>query len=314
MIRIERYRAEKKEVWNRFVNTCRTTHFFFDRNYMDYHSDRFADHSLLFFKDETLLAIMPGNEKNGQLITHGGLTFGGLLYGVDVGAIQVLDIFNELKKYLLSAGLEKLIYKCMPYIYHQYPSQEDLYALFRQQSKLCRRDLSVAIDLEENFTASERRHRGLKKAAKNGLEFKENNELESYWDILTENLQEKYNIQPTHSYAEIERLHLKFPNNIRLFGAFQDSKMLAGVLIFQTDRVAHAQYIASTDAGREMGSLDLTFSELIEFYKGKVRYFSFGISTEENGIKLNSGLIEFKESFGARSIVHDFYEWDLSNE
>ena len=41
------------------------------------------------------------------------------------------------------------------------------------------------------------------------------------------------------------------------------------------------------------------------------RYFSFGISTEQAGQYLNEGLIAQKEGFGARTVVHDFYEWNL---
>lgn len=313
MLRIEKYSAEKKEEWNRFAKTCHNPHFFFDRNYMDYHADRFMDHSLMFFSDETLLAILPGNSDNGRFVSHGGLSFGGLLYGKDATANLVLDFFSELKKYLLNAGFNKLSYKCIPYIYHSCPAQEDLYALFRQNTQLRRRDLSVAIDLEQDFLPSERRLRGIKKATKNNLEFKEIDHLTDYWKILSANLQEKYHCNPTHKIAEIQMLQSKFPNQIRLYGASLNSQLLAGVLMFQTDRVAHAQYIASTEGGREMGALDLTFSELINFYKNKVRFFSFGISTEDNGTKLNSGLIEFKESFGARAVVHDFYDWDLTD-
>ena len=42
-------------------------------------------------------------------------------------------------------------------------------------------------------------------------------------------------------------------------------------------------------------------------------YFSFGISNEEQGEKVNLGLLKWKESFVARSMVHDFYKIDTSN-
>lgn len=42
-----------------------------------------------------------------------------------------------------------------------------------------------------------------------------------------------------------------------------------------------------------------------------MKYFDFGISNENNGRFLNRGLIAQKEGFGARTIVHDFYELSI---
>jgi hypothetical protein len=46
-------------------------------------------------------------------------------------------------------------------------------------------------------------------------------------------------------------------------------------------------------------------------YSSSKKYFDFGISSEKNGRYLNIGLIQNKESFGARAIAYDFYEWEL---
>ena len=48
MIRIEKYSGEKEDIWNRFNQESKNSLFMFDRKYMDYHSDRFKDHSLMF--------------------------------------------------------------------------------------------------------------------------------------------------------------------------------------------------------------------------------------------------------------------------
>jgi hypothetical protein len=70
--------------------------------------------------------------------------------------------------------------------------------------------------------------------------------------------------------------------------------------------------MATTDDGREIGALDLLIDHYINQaeHAGK-KCFSFGISTEEQGRVLNSGLVQQKESFGARSVVHDFYKLEL---
>lgn len=75
--------------------------------------------------------------------------------------------------------------------------------------------------------------------------------------------------------------------------------------------VAHAQYMASSPTGRDLGALDTLFAHLLDnVFPGKP-FFDFGISNEHGGRVLNCGLIEQKEGFGARTVVHDFYEVDL---
>ena len=46
---------------------------------MDYHNDRFKDHSLMVFKDDKLIALLPANIVDFNLRSHQGLTYGGFL-------------------------------------------------------------------------------------------------------------------------------------------------------------------------------------------------------------------------------------------
>ena len=63
--------------------------------------------------------------------------------------------------------------------------------------------------------------------------------------------------------------------------------------------------------GRNVGALDFIIDKLInEVYSNK-KYFDFGISNEDGGRFLNTGLIAQKEGFGARAVVHDFYEFEV---
>ena len=94
-----------------------------------------------------------------------------------------------------------------------------------------------------------------------------------------------------------------------LFGPLgQAGKMLAGVIIYESRQVAHAQYIGANDDGRSIGAQDVIISYLVDDYYAQKPYFDFGISTEEEGRRLNTGLVENKQSYGARAIVYDFYE------
>ena len=49
MFEIVRYTAEKADEWNAFVAESKNGTFLFNRGYMDYHADRFVDHSLMFY-------------------------------------------------------------------------------------------------------------------------------------------------------------------------------------------------------------------------------------------------------------------------
>src|SRR5262249_53402683 len=112
---------------------------------MDYHADRFVDHSLLFHRDGRLMALLPAtlHEADQTPISHGGLTFGGVLSGPDLTAGPMLDLFSGLAHYLRERGIVRLLYKAVPHIYHETPAEEDRYALFRAGARLYRRDVTT---------------------------------------------------------------------------------------------------------------------------------------------------------------------------
>ena len=309
---IVKYTVEQKNNWDEFVRNSKNGHFFFQRDYMEYHSDRFEDFSLMVFDDkDKLISVLPANIKDNILYSHQGLTFGGFLVDDKMKTETMLEIFESLKVYLKSQNIEKIIYKCIPYIYHTKPSEEDRYALFRNDAKLIRRDVTTTIDLENRIKYQEQRKRSIKKAIKNELLFQESKDFKSYWNVLEEILNNQHDAKPVHSIEEIERLANLFPDNIRLFVAIKDNKVLGGTLVFENEITIHTQYLANSFEGRNVGALDFVIDKLInEVYQDK-KYFDFGISNEDAGRFLNTGLIAYKEGFGARAVVHDFYELEI---
>lgn len=306
---IKRYQKDLKNIWDNFVINSKNGTFMLQRDYMDYHSDRFVDHSLMFYDEKNnLMALLPANIKDNVLYSHQGLTYGGFVTDNKMTTPKMLVIFDEFQHYMHDNSINKTVYKRIPSIYHKYPSDEDLYALFRINAKLIRRDVSTSIYLADRIKFNERRKRNIKKAIKNNLEFKQTDDYENYLNILSDVLKKQYNTKPVHNLSELLYLRNKFPENIKLYASFKDNDMLAGVLIYETPDVAHAQYIANSFEGRECGALDFIFDKLInEIYTNKI-YFDFGISTEQDGKYLNEGLITQKQEFGGRAIVHDFYE------
>jgi hypothetical protein len=315
MFRVAPYNKEFKTIWDQFVTRSKNGVFLFHRDYMEYHADRFTDHSLLFYEDDELFGLMPANLQGDTLISHGGLTFGGIISDVRMKTPRMLELVDVLAAYLQLKGIVRLVYKAVPHIYHTLPAEEDLYALFRHDARLIRRDVSSTIDYRARAPLLSGRVKGLKRAqklaAKSGVTIRRSQDFETFMTIESEVLAERHNAKPVHTAGELALLAGRFPDNIELYAACHGERMIAGVIMYVSTNVAHTQYIAANDEGRECGALDLIFDTLInERYVGN-RYFDFGISTEQDGRMLNTGLIEYKAGFGARATVHDFYEMRL---
>lgn len=308
-IKIRRYRPDDRARWDDFVRTSRNGTFLINRGFMEYHSDRFEDHSLLFHDGGgDLIAILPANRGADVLHSHQGLTYGGLVVGARSGSASMLAMFDALREYLVVNGFSAMQYKTIPWIYHRQPAEEDRYALFRHRAALVRRDVLSVLSSSDRLRPQERRRRGAKSASRSGVVVAESLDFASFWKILAANLLARFNVSPVHSLAEIELLRSQFPTCIRLFEARLDQEVVAGAVVFETPRVAHVQYIAASELGKELQALDLLFLTLLEGIYGTVPYFDFGISNEQGGWVLNEGLVSQKEGFGARSVVHDFYE------
>ena len=311
-MKIEKYSSNYKIIWDKFVKNSKNTHFFFLRDYMEYHSDRFEDFSLMVFDDnDKLIAILPANIKENILYSHQGLTFGGFLVDDKMKTETMLEIFELLKLFLKEKNIVKIVYKCIPYIYHTKPSEEDRYALFRNDAKLIRRDVTSTIDLTDQVRYSKGRKWTINKAKKELIETFQSDDYEIFWELLTGVLESNHEAKPVHTREEIKKLANLFPKNIKLFLAKKDEIIVSGALIYENQNIVHTQYLANSEEGREIGALDLLIDYLIkDIYKNK-KYFDFGISNEDAGRYLNTGLIAQKEGFGARAVVHDFYELEI---
>lgn len=225
----------------------------------------------------------------------------------------MLDIFNALKEFLKDNKVKKLFYKAIPHIYHIIPAEEDLYALFVNDAKLVRRDVSSTIFLEERVGYSKGRRWGVNRSKRNGLYLKRDYDFETFMIFNKKELKKKYGLEPVHTPEEMDSLANKFPDNIKLYTVQKNNEMVAGVIMYESKNVAHGQYWASSNNGKKMYASDFLWNFLIrDRYKDK-KYFDFGISTEENGLYLNKDLIKYKEEFNARTITHDFYEMNISN-
>ena len=298
--------------WNQFVRASKNGTFLFDRRFMDYHSDRFSDHSLMCYREGRLYALLPANEKGDTLVSHGGLTYGGLVTDSRCSAKGVLDTFTAINAYLRQQAISRVVYKAIPWIYHQLPAEEDLYALTAVcHARLTIRDISSTIVATRRLKFTESRRSGLRKAQKAGLRFRESTNVDDFWPILNDNLTQKYAVRPVHTADELRLLQSRFPDEIKLWLVLDGDTPVAGTLLFLTPQVLHTQYISATPYGKQHGALDLLFDHLINNIYASYPYIDFGKSTVSDSADLNGQLIFQKEGFGARAVCYDTYEYEL---
>lgn len=311
-LQVIKYEGNRKLEWDNFVKSSKNGHFFFYRDYMEYHSDRFQDFSLIIYNDKgNIMALLPASIYGDTVISHGGLTFGGFVSDSKMTAAKMLDVFANVKQFLKNAGVRMFIYKCMPAIYNKYPSDEAIYALFRNNAELYRRDVSFSIYLPDRLRYQEQRKRAVKKGYGHKYILQESSKHEEYIGLLEKILIKYHGTHPVHSAEELRMLADKFPYNIKLYTAEKKGRIEAGTVLFLQSGVVHTQYLANSDEGKKTGALDCLLDWLItDVYKDKT-WFDFGISCEQEGRYLNEGLAAQKEGFGARAVVHDFYRIEL---
>lgn len=311
---VKRYFPEDYSQWNAFVSHAKNATFLFQRDFMEYHSDRFSDFSLLVFEDEKLVAILPANREGAVVYSHQGLTYGGFVFEANVKMKTTLDVIREVLKFLKEQQIQSVQLKTIPGIYCDYFSEEIDYACFLMQAKLIRRDCLSVIDLSGPVSFTKTRKESIRRGKKNELEIREELRFELFWqEILQPNLLKKHHAKPVHTAAEIQKLQASFPQNIRHFNVYHQNKIVAGTTVFVTKNVAHPQYISGNDDNNELGSLDYLYDYLIQDVFKDKKYFDFGPSHEQNGKKINEGILFWKNSFGAKITVQDFYEIETSN-
>lgn len=307
-MRIIRYSSERQAEWDGFTEESRNGTFLLKRGYMDYHADRFEECSFLFYQDDKLLALLPANRIGDTLYSHQGLTYGGLILSRQTTASQVLRLFDEFLPYLSGIGVKKLIYKPVPHIYHNYPSEEDLYALFRNKAVLRKRLISSVIDRDDAIPFSRVRTRHVRKARSAGMEIYPSVDFGPFWQVLTGRLKDKYESKPVHTEKEITLLHSRFPDIIRLFEARIGEEVTGGCVVFVLENLVHIQYSSATAKGMELGALDLLFDYVANIGFTDKRYIDIGTSNEQDGWVMNENLMFRKETCGGRAIVYDTYE------
>jgi len=310
-VKIKQYSTTDLNNWNEFVKNSKNGIFMFNRGFMDYHSDRFKDNSLMFMENGELIAVLPASLHGNELRSHGGLTYGGFITNEKMKQHKMLDCFDLLNQYMNENNITKLIYKCIPHIYHKQPSEEDLYALYKTGAKVLKIEPSTTLNLKNPLKMPKGRKAQISRAKREGVIIEQSNDFDTFIKLENSVLAEHHDAKAVHSAEELKLLKSRFENEIQLWVARYDDEIIAGTLLFVYENVVHTQYMAANEKAREIGGLDLLVKTVMDKVSEDKSYLDFGISTEDSGKYLNEGLISQKEGFGARTVCYQTWEMNI---
>ncbi|CAM2769767.1 GNAT family N-acetyltransferase [Flavobacterium frigoris] len=310
---VKQYQGSDYANWNAFISKAKNATFLFHRDFMEYHSDRFQDYSLLVFEEDKLIAVLPANRVGETVYSHQGLTYGGVVYTSKINSEKVTDIIDAILSFFKEKRVRFFYFKPIPSFYTSGGNHEIDFFLLKKGAFLDKKEMNMAINLALPLTISKSKLKHLRKMEDPDLEIVEEDQLEAFWKLVLEpRLWEKYNAKPVHTIQEITKLKNNFLNNIKQFSVYYNNDIIAGITLFETDTVVKSQYGATTKKGEELRALDFLFITLIKKYKreGKL-FFDMGIVNEDNEKGYHAGLLKQKEELGCSVYSQDFYKMNL---
>jgi len=311
----------KNEHWDSFVDNSDNGTIFHKRKFLSYHpKSRFKDHSLIVNKNEKLFSVFPAVELNrdGQKIisSHGGASYGGFVYNIDLNLKDAFDLVEGLIKNANSEKFDRIQITLPPIIYETKYSNYIDFALVKNGFQYLKREISSVVQLDFKpdqllYTYRAEARTAVNKSVKKGVVIKECDNYDEYYEILKKNLKLRHNVTPTHTIDELKKIKNLFPNEVRLWGAFLGDKLIAGVCNFSANpKVVLAFYISHDEDYQEYRAVNQLFYEIMKKYQEEnFRFLDFGIFTVN--MEPNWGLARFKENFGARGIFRDTLYLDL---
>lgn len=310
---VTRYTPDLQPLWDAFVADSANATFMHMRHYMDYHSDRFRDFSLMFRDSRgRLLAIMPACRDSDTLYSHRGLTYGGWLVAPrHITPDTHRQLWIETLEFMHNSQIRQLIYKPVPHIYHRIPEETDIYMLNALGARIHEISLSSTVNLREPIPLSSSTRLAINTAARDGITFQHSTDFGPFMEMLRHRLDERYKASPVHTTQEIQMLADRFPENIQLHTASDAcGTLLCGTVLYITPQTVHTQYMATTDAARRKGTLAALIAHLFKLFPDR-NYFDFGTSNNRDG-SLNFSLAGKKHLLGGRPTICPVYSLDIN--
>lgn len=305
--KVVKYQPEYKLVWDAFVKHSKNATFLFHRDFMEYHQDRFEDYSLLVFKENNVVALLPANVTEHIVYSHQGLTYGGLILADGIEESLLENIQNEIFSYLKNDRAKYLVVKVLPEIYSS-EAKHCLKIYSKNNNHVVEnQNMVLAIDYNSDFKIHKTKLKRFKKLDSSFRIKEGRSELVNFWNaLLVPRLKEKYQSKPVHSLSEIEYLQSKFKNEIVQYNIYKDESLLAGITIFIKGKTVKSQYGIASVEGEKNYALDILFVYLIEKFRNEGKqYFSMGTVNNSSELGYSKGMLKQKQEFGCRVYMQD---------
>jgi hypothetical protein len=309
---VRRYERSDQPAWDELVAGSRTPHFLFLRGYMEHQLGRLTDCSLLVEDGHRLIACVPANREGDVVVSHAGLTFGGVITRSTTGLRRMADVFAAVIGHLRDSGCTSWVYKPVPHIYHLAPAEEDLYALARHGAQLTGRDAAAVIAMGRREAYDRGRRGSVNRSRRHGLAVSRETDVRPYVALLEDVLASTHDASPVHTADELQHLADRFPDGIKLYTARHEGRLLGGIVVYETAMVARTQYIGAGEDGKELGAIDAILDRLLNHEYRDKPFVDLGTSSRPATGELNEGLARNKESYGARTVAFDRYTVPLA--
>ncbi|MDZ4711490.1 MAG: GNAT family N-acetyltransferase [bacterium] len=310
--------------WKEFLRNQYNLFYDFTFNsYNDVFEKNIIWHHLKFKDLETnkIPAIMIGCEKiiDGKLtyVSCDGVSFGGFLWKKKINLIYYMKIVEGFKQYLRENNFQSCILKNPPFLYNKNANEETDYALIKNGFRETSVSISNIIDLTdfEFRKISEPKKRSIKKSLKKItveiIDQIDEEDFEEYYNILFQNRKLK-NVKPTHSLDELIYLKKNLKNNIIMFAAHLDSKLVAICILFSINKDMILNFYLADDEDFKMERVsEFLLFKSIEWAKEK-GYVFYDTGTSDSGGELLEGLFAFKKNFLANGFLRKTYELEIN--
>ncbi|MFL2998764.1 MAG: GNAT family N-acetyltransferase [Candidatus Neomarinimicrobiota bacterium] len=322
MFKFRRYNKNDEAVWDKFVSDSNNGTIFHLRKFLNYHSkDKFVDHSILIIKNKKLFSVFPAAERvvsnQKLLVSHPGSSVGSFVIPENLSIANSIELVSQIKNYAKESGFNGIQITLPPNLYQKRLSNYMDFAFFRGGFIYKKREITSILFLEKNIETTLKKfrpshRRAVKIAQSKGVIVRESEKYDEYYKILQKNLSKRHGVNPTHTLRELKKLKRIFKDKIKLFSAFIDGKMIAGIVNFIiNEQVVLAFYISHDELYNQYRPLNILFYEVFSWaIESKYKVYDFGIFTVNE--KPNMGLGRFKENFGASGIFRDTIELKLN--
>lgn len=318
-IKIVEYTQSQKGEWNAFIAESNNGTIFHNMDFLSYHPvGKFDDRSLMFYKGERLIAVIPmAVFANGdKLIVKSpyGASFGGIVEPPYMRFRRSEQIVEAMMCYFRDNDFHEVCITAPPTFYHRLQNNYVEFCMLKKGFSFHRREITSIIPLEgikNPFRFFEKRAKNaVRKAQKCSVTIVgDSKDYEAFYEILLET-KKKHNAMPTHTLKELKRIARLIPNYVKLDIAYLNDEPIAGCYyILSNPQVIDIFYTCYRNNFANISPLSLLLCYGIKWAKtAGFKYVDFGTSTKDMAPR--SSLIMFKEGFGATGTLSDAYKWE----